>query len=199
MQEKVPNKPLIIFIRRIWTDPVLSKVISAAIIGLFVALWTVFTIGRNISYLSAIIIGLFVLTLWIICLFFYLKKRSLGQTFGTNPAKFPAYSKRIRRVAFAGVCCIPIISVFGLYILSYYKSLPAKKLIILVAEFDTPDSQDHRVTQNIYEGLTKAIKGYTDLQVQLLGEPISFYFFCFTVSQVVIHKEYLRYKADLIN
>jgi len=174
MQEKLTLKALSTLIKRIWNDPVLSKVISVAIIGMFVVLWTILDIRLNIFHLSALLIGLTVLfLLWILCFILYFEKKSVGETFGV-PARFPAYPKRIRRAALTGVFVIPMLAVSALFIQSYYESVPAKKIIILVGDFDGPDPQNYRVTQNIYEALGKAVEGYPDLQVQLLGEPISF-------------------------
>jgi tetratricopeptide (TPR) repeat protein len=50
----------------------------------------------------------------------------------------------------------------------------SEKVVILLADFDGPDPQNYRVTQNIYEILAKSTQKYPNLEVRLLGEPITF-------------------------
>ena len=56
----------------------------------------------------------------------------------------------------------------------YLTFLQPKRVVILVADFDGPDPQNYRVTQNIYEALLTSTKQYPDLDVRLLHEPITF-------------------------
>jgi tetratricopeptide (TPR) repeat protein len=181
-QERPPDRHANNIITRIWTDAVLSKVISVAIIGLFVMFWTNWN-KIPINQIALIVIGALIIVLWILCLVLYFKK-SIGKRRGEGAVKSPAYSKQIRHVALAGAILIPIMSASGFFILNYKASLPVEKvpiekvpvekIIILIADFIEPDPQNNRFTQTIYEELDRAIKGRTDLQVQMLGEPISY-------------------------
>lgn len=52
--------------------------------------------------------------------------------------------------------------------------LSRNQVLILVGDFDGPDPQNYRVTQNIYEGLLELAKASADLDVRFLHEPITF-------------------------
>ena len=65
------------------------------------------------------------------------------------------YRKWIRKLARAGVILIPILSLSSVAVWFYLKSLPAKNIIVLVADFDGPDPKNYRVTESIIEQLNE--------------------------------------------
>jgi hypothetical protein len=148
---------LLALIRGIWKDPVLSQLISYALVALAIRLATN-PHKTTIDHLSIIAIVLFVFSLWISCFVLFIKKRPINEDIllGKEKAYTRAYPKRLRRIALTGVLLIPIISACSFLIYRHYKSLPVRKIVILVANFIEPDPQNNRVTQNIYERLRRS-------------------------------------------
>jgi len=88
-------------------------------------------------------------------------------------AKTERHRKRIRRSAIAGLILIPTLSVVGVSSWFYVQSLPAKNVIVLVAEFDSPDAKTQGVTETIIGQLRQATEKYADVEIQALKKPIT--------------------------
>ncbi len=88
-------------------------------------------------------------------------------------AKIERQRKQVRRSAIAGVILIPILSCAGVAAWFYLQSLPAKNVIVLVAEFDSPDAKTHGVTETILRQLRQATEKYADVEIQALKKTIT--------------------------
>jgi tetratricopeptide (TPR) repeat protein len=88
-------------------------------------------------------------------------------------AKTERQRKQVRRFAIAGLILIPLLSFTGVSGWFYLQSLPAKNVIVLVAEFDSPDAKTHGVTETIIRQLRQATEKYTDVEIQALNKPIT--------------------------
>ena len=81
--------------------------------------------------------------------------------------------KWIRRSAIAGLIAIPILSFSGVAGWFYVQSLPAKNIIVLVADFDGPDPKTYRVTEAVNRQLHQATEKYADVEIQSLNKSIT--------------------------
>jgi tetratricopeptide (TPR) repeat protein len=88
-------------------------------------------------------------------------------------AKREKRRKWIRRLAIAGLILIPILSVSGVAGWNYVQSLPPKDIIVLVAEFDSPDSKNFGVTETVIRQLRQATEKYSDVKIQALSKTIT--------------------------
>jgi tetratricopeptide (TPR) repeat protein len=86
-------------------------------------------------------------------------------------AKKERHRKWIRRLAIAGLILIPILSFSGVAGWFYVQSLPAKNIIVLVADFDGPEAK-YGVTARIINQLRQVTKKYDDIEIQGLKKPI---------------------------
>ena len=72
------------------------------------------------------------------------------------------------------VVVISLWLVYGYLVFKHIqKKRPPKKVIILVANFDGPESQKHRVTEAVWERLSLALEKYDDVETKALGRPIT--------------------------
>lgn len=88
-------------------------------------------------------------------------------------ARIERQRKRIRRSAIAGLILMPILTCAGVAAWFYLQSLPAKNVIVLVAEFDSPDTKKHGVTETILRQLRQATEKYPDVEIQALKKTIT--------------------------
>jgi tetratricopeptide (TPR) repeat protein len=88
-------------------------------------------------------------------------------------AKKARHRQRMRRLALAGLILIPILSVSGVIGWFYVQSLPAKNIIVLVADFDGPDEKTNGVTTTVFKRLKQATERYADVEIQRLNKPIT--------------------------
>jgi tetratricopeptide (TPR) repeat protein len=88
-------------------------------------------------------------------------------------AKKERRRKLVRRLAIAGLILIPILSGSGFAGWQYLQSLPAKDIIVLVAEFDSPDSKNFGVTETVINQLRQATEQYSDVKIQPLNKSIT--------------------------
>lgn len=79
---------------------------------------------------------------------------------------------RWRSWALSGLIVIPLITTGGIGYYFYQKAQPPDKVIILVADFDGPKSQEYRVTEIMLARLRAALEPYDDVQVEALGRAI---------------------------
>jgi tetratricopeptide (TPR) repeat protein len=117
---------------------------------------------------------------WVGAIYLFLKEKEeptkvLDRSGGNLPrvTKSYAFPQRIRRLALVGIIAIPLLASVSFFWWSYYQSLPADKIIILIANFDGPNPEKYRITETIIERLRKVLKPYDDVHVQALGEAIS--------------------------
>jgi hypothetical protein len=106
--------------------------------------------------------------LWSFTLYLLLKKKTIGQNFGT-PHEVPAYPIRTRQFALAGLILIPALFLGW----TYYESLPAVNVIVVLADFEGPDPQSYRVTEMLLANLRDIAKKHPQIEVFPLGRPIS--------------------------
>lgn len=88
-------------------------------------------------------------------------------------AKKVIFQQRIRRLAFAGLILIPILSISGVIAWYYGPKQPANRLIILVADFDGSRETDFKVTEEIISQLRNATNKYNDIQIRPLNKTIT--------------------------
>ena len=88
-------------------------------------------------------------------------------------AKKERNRKWIRRLAIAGLILLPILSFSGVAGWFYGQSLPAKNIIVLVADFDGPDAKTYGVTETVIRQLRQATERYADVEIQALNKPIT--------------------------
>ncbi len=88
-------------------------------------------------------------------------------------AKKEQRRKLIRRSAVAGLFLVPILSVSGAAGWQYFQNLPTSDNIILVADFDSPDSKNYGVTETVINQLRQASLKYPDVKIQALNKPIT--------------------------
>jgi tetratricopeptide (TPR) repeat protein len=92
---------------------------------------------------------------------------------GQAQAKKERHRQWVRRLAIAGLILIPILSLSGVAGWFYVQSLPAKNIIVLVADFDGPDAKTYGVTETVIRQLRKATERYTDVEIQALNKSIT--------------------------
>jgi tetratricopeptide (TPR) repeat protein len=88
-------------------------------------------------------------------------------------AKKERRRKRVRRLAIVGLIAIPILSGSGVAGWKYIQSLPPKDIIVLVADFDSPDSKNFGVTETVINQLRQATGKYSDVKIQALNKSIT--------------------------
>jgi tetratricopeptide (TPR) repeat protein len=88
-------------------------------------------------------------------------------------AKKERRRKLVRRLAITGLILIPILSGSSFAGRQYLQSLPAKDIIVLVAEFDSPDSKNFGVTETVINQLRQATEQYSDVKIQPLNKSIT--------------------------
>jgi tetratricopeptide (TPR) repeat protein len=81
--------------------------------------------------------------------------------------------KQVRRSAIAGLILISLLSFTGVSGWFYVQSLPAKNVIVLVAEFDSPDAKTHGVTETVIRQFRQATEKYADVEIQALNKAIT--------------------------
>ena len=86
--------------------------------------------------------------------------------------------KWVRRLAIAGLILLPILSGSGVAGWKYVQSLPPKDIIVLVANFDSPDSKNFGVTETVINQLRQATRKYSEdkkqpVKIQSLNKSIT--------------------------
>ena len=132
---------------------------------------------------TVVFLVIFTSGLWLSLFYVYFKKRKTGGLYvdasssEPRPVKKPLYPEWVRRLAFYGIFAIPILTTISLAGWEIYQNLPSDKTIILIADFDGPDSKNYGVTEIIIEKLrdvTRAsTKKHNDVEVHGLGETIT--------------------------
>ena len=141
---------------------------------------------KDAGLITLIALGVGILLLLSICLYYARFWRPERQDKGRSlfepslsdervqaQAKQERQRKRVRRLAVAGLILIPILSVSGAVGWQHYQGLPTKDIIVLVADFEQPDSKNLDVTDTLINQLREATKKYRDVKVQPLNKPIT--------------------------
>ncbi len=81
--------------------------------------------------------------------------------------------RKIRRVAWLGLIAVPLLSVAGFTGWHQWQNHPSTDVVILVAEFDGPDTQNYRVTDTILGNLRDAVEKYPNVKVRALEQSIT--------------------------
>ena len=75
-----------------------------------------------------------------------------------------------RRLAIVGIFAIPLLTFAGFWV---WRSMPAPRVLLLVANFDGVEQQNYQVTENILRNLRSATNSYADVKVQALHQTIT--------------------------
>jgi hypothetical protein len=81
--------------------------------------------------------------------------------------------KRHSVLSLLAIITILIFAFTGFFSCKRQASHSSDELIILVADFEGPESQNYRVTKTIVEQMREAAKAYNDVQVKTLGRAIT--------------------------
>jgi hypothetical protein len=132
------------------------------------------------SYLSIISLALFLVaggSFWYGCLYIYFKKErtTTGRINSPRLEVSSRYSPKARRLAFIGLIGIPIffLSISGYLGGRYLKADSSGKVVLLVAEFDGPNRQAYKVTDQIVTTLRQATKHYKDITIRTTPQALS--------------------------
>ncbi len=151
----------------------------SAIVG-FVLLWK-----GNSEVVSIVVTAVSILGLW--GSFFYIKfskkstppKKETEEQQGhkrkhkkTGRTVF-VFSKKIRQFALYGIIALPVIalSTWGIYY--YTTNRPPKEVVILILEFDGPESQNYGVTQFFVEKISQVTKGINFIEMEISDKVIT--------------------------
>ena len=166
------------FLKQVWAGVVFLMGIVSAILG-YVKL-----AQGDLGLFTFILIGVGIAGLFLSCFYHAviwkpeLEDRSSpilipgSGNFITSQRDENQQRKRIRRLARLGLLLVPIL-VAGLYWgYQYQANLPAKDFRILVANFETSDKQNHRITQEIFANLERQMEKYEDVEVEKLNKAV---------------------------
>jgi tetratricopeptide (TPR) repeat protein len=116
---------------------------------------------------------------------------SFDQSTVQNQQQKENQRKLTRRSAVAGLILIPLLSAAGF---THWQYLHSKTFLILVADFQSPDPQNKKVTtETIILNLRAALRNYPDVRVEALGEEIKV-----EQNQSVARKKGERQKAAIM-
>ena len=79
----------------------------------------------------------------------------------------------VRRAALIGLILVPLLSLGGYGAWRHVQNLPNDDVVILVADFSGPDTQNNRVTETILRQLRDATEDYDDVEVVALSQAVS--------------------------
>jgi tetratricopeptide (TPR) repeat protein len=140
---------------------------------------------KDAGLVTLISLTVAILLLLVVCLYyarFWQPERQYQTQLAFSPpseeeakaqAKKARHRKWIRGSALAGTILIPILSLSAVAGWLYVKSLPAKKIIVLVADFDGPDPKTYGVTETVIGQLRQATAKYADVEIQALNKSIT--------------------------
>lgn len=177
MSEKKSNKGFVEFFKN--SPNIVSRVAGyiTVLIGFVTSLITFRKVLEgNVALVTLIVLGLGLVVLWGSFFYIYFGAVKISQSPGFINKKSrtePVYTQKVRYAAVIGIILLPSVAFLSYSNWRYYQDLPSNKLIILIADFDGPDTQKYRVTETIVEQLREAIKEYKDLEVKTLKESIS--------------------------
>ena len=149
--------------RKIWSDPVWSKVIAGGILAGISWLW----LSQHTWTKLLVTAGW--LLFWGTCVYVRYATRPPLIKASTTPKSVQRFSRRIRRIATTGMVVIPIVYLCWQYV----ERLPPRDIIVLVANFDGDDPKNYRVTEIIRKNLREATKSYADVTIKPLNYTIT--------------------------
>lgn len=124
---------------------------------------------RIVTVILLIVAALF----WLILLYVRLRKKS----------------RFISHLTLFGMIAIPILAAIGVVIMF----LPSDKTVILVASFEEPEPETHRVTDLVLTQLRRATKAYKNVQIKALGEVITE-----EGGSIIAHSRGQKHKASIV-
>ncbi len=153
-----------------------------AIVG-FILLWK-----GNTEIVSTVVLAVGIIGLW--GSFFYI--RFTKKNTGRKKASL-IFSKKMRSFALFGIYIIPILVLTGVGINKYEIARQENEVVILIANFDGPDSQKYGVTQFLVEKIDEGISNINKAHTRTLSETI-------TATQGITHATRVGRdeKADII-
>lgn len=146
---------------------------------------------------TAILIILGLVLLWLACLYFVRFWRTEGKdgrkdeytdsaklilltsptpnnkTVKQQQLKRKERRKLLRRLALIGLILLPLLSIgsYGTWV--HVQNLPDDDVVILVADFDGPNMQNNRVTETIISQLRNATDDYDRVKIVALGQAVT--------------------------
>lgn len=151
-------------LRKIWSDPVWSKVISAGIIA--GVSWVL--LGN--SLVKVLLIAAW-LGLWIFFVYVRYSKEA-ARIIAPSASSVFKFGHRMRRLAISSMITLLIIPI-GYPIFLYIAHFKPKKIVVLVAHLDGPDASVYRVTETLLDQLQEETAKYPDIRLEKLDEALS--------------------------
>ncbi len=147
----------------------------------FVKLWQ-----GDAGLVTVVLLGVGVLLVWLACLYFarfWQPEQEDESSQIVLPAprgkqekqqqKQEKKRKAIRRLAVVGLVLVPLLVAGGGLGWRHVQSLPSDEVVILVADFDGPDTQNNRITETILQRLRQKTQDYEDVTVEALEETVT--------------------------
>jgi hypothetical protein len=115
-----------------------------------------------------------ILILWIVFFYLYIRKRKKCKNmFEENEPKetrVPFYSPKVRNLALIGLIAIPT----GSSVWTYIEYRPLSYFLVLVANFDGPENEKYRITEDIIFKLRGATEKYRrEVKIESLNESVT--------------------------
>jgi tetratricopeptide (TPR) repeat protein len=157
------------FIRRIWNDPVGSKVVATGVVAALASPFFSGTLEIVLIILGAIIIATGLVPV------FTSKTESkiiLVDEGRITTIKQPKFSRLTRRVVLSSVILAFILSTAH-FVVRFWKRDSSNEVKMLIARFEGPDSKSYRVQEIILAQLQRATKEYGDVSIQALDKEIT--------------------------
>jgi tetratricopeptide (TPR) repeat protein len=144
-----------------------------ACVGLLTALtqFILLLLGHT-GLVSQIIAAIGVLVLWFGLVWIWLDKKEIGQAFGAATL-VPTYPRGLRRIAGLGIILVPLVYTSGYFAWRNSWLNSPRGITIVVANFEGPETNNYRVTEQVIDRLRQDTKGYNDIRIEALGESIS--------------------------
>ncbi len=165
------NNGLIAFLQQVWAGIAGIFGVVSAVLG-YIKL-----ADGNLGLFTLVLLGVGVAGLFLSCFYYaFVWKPEINDgnpvesviiTPGSNKpvasqGNKEKHRKRVRWIASLGLLLIPVLVWGGFKYYQYQASLPPKDFKILVANFESSDSEDHRVTQEIFRNLEREMEQYGD-------------------------------------
>ena len=151
-------------LKRIWHDPVWSKVIAAVVIA--IPTWRLYSVQLEWAILFL------VLVIWLFFLWAYRSKRETIIPFEnlTEHKSVSRFSRRWRKMFLIGIFALPLLTAFW-YAAKYIERRYSNDIIILIANLDG-DDQKHKITETLINRLRRESKKFPELKIRPLGKTI---------------------------
>ena len=146
------------------TPEIIGTIVGGLLLAVAVAM-----IGKlaDVGVLPVIVI--IVGCVWTGCAYLAFKRTKPLIPGGKGVWQYP----RWRPWALAGMVVILLVTAGGGGYYCYQKARPPSKIIILIADFEGPETQKYRVTETVLNRMRQALKPYDDVEITTLGRAIT--------------------------